>query len=55
MNVYQKQVRHHHKCNAHQGVYFNKWVVYDIILMFTVAVVTLACAALVYMVLLNIL
>ena len=44
------------QCNGHPGVYLKKWVVCDIITMtFTAAVVTSACVAPVYMVLLNVL
>ena len=50
MNVYQKYVRRHHKCTAHQNVYFKKWLICDIIMTFAVADVTLARAAPVYMV-----
>ena len=55
MNVYQTYGKSHHKCNIHQGVYFNKWVVCDVLLTITAAVVTPACAAPVYMVLLYVL
>ena len=51
MNVYQKKVRRHHKCNAHQGEYVKKWVVRDITMTFAAADVPSAWAAPVNMVL----
>ena len=38
-------MKHHRKYDAHQGVYCKKWVECDIIMTFTAAVVTSACAA----------